>query len=879
MQYHTLFGPVPSRRFGRSLGVDLVPHKTCSFDCTFCEVGGTTCLTLKRDAYVPAEVVLAELDHWLKTGVPADFITLAGSGEPTLNTEFGQVLRAIKSKTRIRTALLTNGTLLGDPAVQADALVADVVKVSLSAWNQASLTLINRPAAAIGFDRLVAGIQEFRRGYSGQLWVEVFAVPGVNDSLDAMRRIAELVNTLTPARIHLNSLNRPPADPSVRPLDAARLREFIALFSPVAQTIGGAVLEACPYQAPSREKLLSVMRRRPCTAGDVAAALGCSEVAAAAELDALISGGVAEIQEVAGARYYRCRAARPDTLNNDVPVQGVTMTDGFVLRKGDRIVFLGDSITEQQLYTNYCEAYLASRYPELKLTFFNAGWGGDTAPGGCIRLDRDVLALKPTVVTICYGMNDGGYCVLNPGIRDAYVAGMKELVTRLKAAGVRVVLLTSGMVDVSVNPDLRKVEYNTRSLRALADEVLGLAAVEQLPVADLHKLMNEVDRAAKAAEPAFCMIPDSVHPDPAGHLVMAYGLLQALGVPPRREELVADLAAHKATGTERIGIKYLRRNLKGIELAVRLDTIPFFVEPAARKVLPYLPFQDTYNAVKLVIKGLPAERAYVRLGAYRGAAMSRELFEKGVNLFDFWGGDAMKVAATLHAYTREKDQFYFRMWRVLGLSNGSAGGYNALPHQEAIKFGPILDRAREKMMPKSALTMGFTVSPTDRLGEPLSDEDFIGRWSFLGPFPKPFADDKVGGEAAFTASMPVLPAAWIASDLDLEGMANNLTAVFGVRTDCFVYALTTLESPIDQDVELLLGSDDGFAVWLNGEAVGANLEVGRWLMPDSDKFAVKLRKGRNVLMVKITQMTGEWGFCVRFRGLCASLWALRSGDQ
>ena len=99
------------------------------------------------------------------------------------------------------------------------------------------------------------------------------------------------------------------------------------------------------------------------------------------------------------------------------------MTDNFVLRKGDRIIFLGDSITEQQLYTNYVEAYLASRYPELKLTFFNAGWGGDTAPGGCNRLDRDVLALKPDVVTICYGMNDGGYCPMKPEIRDAFVGG------------------------------------------------------------------------------------------------------------------------------------------------------------------------------------------------------------------------------------------------------------------------------------------------------------------------------------------------------------------------------------------------------------------------------------------------------------------------
>ena len=555
------------------------------------------------------------------------------------------------------------------------------------------------------------------------------------------------------------------------------------------------------------------------------------------------------------------------------------MSHSFVLRKGDRIVFLGDSITEQQLYTNYVEAYLASRYPELKLTFFNAGWGGDTAPGGCARLDRDVLALKPDVVTICYGMNDGGYCPMKPEIRDAFVGGMRQLVSRLKAADVRVVLLTPGMVDVTVNPDLRKVEYNTQSLRALADEVLALAAAEQLPVADLHRLMNEVDAAAKAAEPSFCMIPDSVHPDPAGHLVMAFGLLQALGVPPRHETVTLDLVTRQATGTARTGIKYLRHTREGDALEVRFDRLPFFVEPAARKVLPYLPFQQTYNEVKLCVTGIVKERAYVCTGATRTASMPRAAFEQGINLFELRGGAAMKTAATLHAYTREKDQLYFRLWRVVALNNSNATGYSAAVHKEAIRLGPGLDRARDRMRGKSALTLRLVVSPTEQTGERVDNADFIGRWSVLGPFGKPFADDKVGGEAALTATVPALASNWLAVDLDLDGLANNLSPVFGVRNDAFGYALTVLDSPVEQDAELLLGSDDGFAVWLNGSQVGANLEIGRWAQPDSDRLPVRLKKGRNVLLVKITQMSGEWGFCVRFSGMTTPVWATRPGEQ
>src|SRR5882724_4191578 len=107
-----------------------------------------------------------------------------------------------------------------------------------------------------------------------------------------------------------------------------------------------------------------------------------------------------------------------------------------ILKKNDRVVFLGDSITEQQLYTNYVESYLATRYPELQLSFFNAGWGGDRAPGGAARLERDVLALKPTVVTICYGMNDASYAFPSPEILKAFEDGMRLLIAKLKRARV-----------------------------------------------------------------------------------------------------------------------------------------------------------------------------------------------------------------------------------------------------------------------------------------------------------------------------------------------------------------------------------------------------------------------------------------------------------
>jgi lysophospholipase L1-like esterase len=233
----------------------------------------------------------------------------------------------------------------------------------------------------------------------------------------------------------------------------------------------------------------------------------------------------------------------------------------LLVRKHDRIVFLGDSITEQQLYSNYVETYLATRFPEFALTFFNAGWGGDTAPGGLARLDRDVLRLKPDVVTVCYGMNDGRYQPSTPEIVETFSNGLSGLVKRLKKAGVRVVLLTPGIVDEAKGAHLAACHYN-RCLRPIADAVVRLAKKERLPVADLHRLMSEVDARAKSADAAFCMIPDGVHPDPAGHLVMAHGLLTALGVPPRREIIRIPAGKPSVEGDRSITVPLLSADLQ-----------------------------------------------------------------------------------------------------------------------------------------------------------------------------------------------------------------------------------------------------------------------------------------------------------------------------
>lgn len=284
-----LFGPVPSRRFGLSLGVELIPHKTCTLDCVFCEVGTTTHRTLSRKEYVPTGEVLKELTDWFALGLPVDFITVTGAGEPTLHTRFGEVLAAIRARKRagVRSALLTNSTLLYLPEVRAAAVQADVVKVSFSAWDQASFGALTRPHAGLSFDSLVAGLRGFRQDYCGELWMEVFLVPGINALQNQVAAIAALARTINPDRIHLNTAVRPTAEQDVVALPESQLRALAGCFTPPAEVIarfapGGVLAHNSARHSVSRETgarpearradqatVLAMLRRRPCTAADL----------------------------------------------------------------------------------------------------------------------------------------------------------------------------------------------------------------------------------------------------------------------------------------------------------------------------------------------------------------------------------------------------------------------------------------------------------------------------------------------------------------------------------------------------------------------------------------------------------------------------------
>ncbi|HSO17871.1 MAG TPA: radical SAM protein [Desulfosarcina sp.] len=272
-RYRYLFGPVPSRRFGRSLGIDLVPHKTCSFDCVFCQLGRTKPKTLTRKVYHPTEDVIDEVRHWLRADGEADYLTLSGSGEPTLHAAFGRVLAALRDAP-FPSALLTNGSLLKHAHVREAAALADVVKISLSAWDQRSFDWVNRPHPKIVFQSFMDGLKRFREMYHGRLWLEVFLLSGINAMQRDVEKIARLVRELAPERIHLNTVARPPAEDFAAAVPGPVLEALAKRFDPPARIAAETGAHRATKAAVDDADILSMLKRRPCTIKQIETAFG-----------------------------------------------------------------------------------------------------------------------------------------------------------------------------------------------------------------------------------------------------------------------------------------------------------------------------------------------------------------------------------------------------------------------------------------------------------------------------------------------------------------------------------------------------------------------------------------------------------------------------
>jgi len=268
-----IFGPVPSRRLGRSLGVDLVPFKTCTYDCIYCQLGRTTNKTLERREWVPLEDVLAEVKEKLATR--PDYITLSGCGEPTLFSRLDELIDRLRSRTDIPIAVLTSGSLLWQEEVRRQLMDAQLVIPSLDAGHAPMFRAVNRPHESISFDQMLEGLIAFREEYSGEYWLEVFLLAGHTANDSELSEIVECVRRIKPGRVQLNTATRPTAEDYAVMVDRRQLAELASRFEPPAEVIADyrGVHAQSDFKA-GRETVLDMIQRQPCALENIADGLG-----------------------------------------------------------------------------------------------------------------------------------------------------------------------------------------------------------------------------------------------------------------------------------------------------------------------------------------------------------------------------------------------------------------------------------------------------------------------------------------------------------------------------------------------------------------------------------------------------------------------------
>lgn len=307
MTQNVVYGPVPSRRLGRSLGVDLVPYKICSYDCIYCQIGRTPQPTMERKPYVPVEKVVRQVLEKLEQGVAADYITLGGSGEPTLNSDIAEIIARIQAASPVPVAVLTNGSMLIQADVRQALKAADAVLPSFDAPDADIFQRINRPGPGIGFAEMAEGMVRFRQEYTGPIWLEIFLIDGINTSEAAIEGFKHWMTRIRPDRIHLNTAVRPTAESGVlRPSDEQLMR--------VRDMLGERAEIVVAYQGESRvtggrkslqADLLDLLSRRPCTLSDIADGLDTHPHEILKYLEPLVASGEIEMVRKEDGTYYQ----------------------------------------------------------------------------------------------------------------------------------------------------------------------------------------------------------------------------------------------------------------------------------------------------------------------------------------------------------------------------------------------------------------------------------------------------------------------------------------------------------------------------------------------------------------------------------------------
>ncbi len=309
MKYKHLFGPVPSRRLGISLGIDPIPFKTCTFNCVYCECGATTNLTIERKEYIPIKDIIDELKDYLGKTPKLDYITFSGSGEPTLNIGIGKIIEFLKSNyPYYKTAVLTNGSLLFEKSVRNEIIGADLVMPSLDAVSAQAFRRVNRPPKSLEIKKIISGLIEFRKEFSGQIWLEVFIVPGLNDTENELKLLKDAIKKIKPNRVQLNSLDRPGTSSWVQPVSKEDMERIASLFQDLPVEIIANFKpreQIASFDFDIEERIIATIKRRPCTAEDLSETLGIHINEVNKYLQALLERGRIESQNLERGVFFK----------------------------------------------------------------------------------------------------------------------------------------------------------------------------------------------------------------------------------------------------------------------------------------------------------------------------------------------------------------------------------------------------------------------------------------------------------------------------------------------------------------------------------------------------------------------------------------------
>jgi len=305
-----IFGPVPSRRLGLSLGIDLVPFKTCTLDCIYCELGKTATPVSRRAEYVPFTELEFEIREFFNndpTAKEIDFITLSGSGEPTLNTALPRVIKLLRQLSKTPIALLTNGTLFSRSEVRQEVLDVDLILPSLDAVSEDLFAALNRPAAGLKSREIIDGLVALSREYSGKIWLEILICAGINDTPTEIEQLIQAAAAIQPDKIQLNTVVRPGALPEAKAVTETFLKLLLPRFKPAAEIIAPFNNHGTNRAAieKTKETILATLKRRPCTVEDLQNALGLKKVEVIKILDLLLEKDEIKTQEHGGKHYFQ----------------------------------------------------------------------------------------------------------------------------------------------------------------------------------------------------------------------------------------------------------------------------------------------------------------------------------------------------------------------------------------------------------------------------------------------------------------------------------------------------------------------------------------------------------------------------------------------